>query len=82
MEELSQMVIIQPSEDNQMHASFEYDTKSDEISAVIGFTGPDFDPDAPEYFISWPIIGLHCTDLEYSIKQKGKFNNVLRFKIK
>ena len=64
LEELYQMVIIQPLEDNKMHIAFEFNRKEKTIRGDVKFTGPYIDPDDPMFFFSWPIIVKRATDVE------------------
>ncbi len=82
MEELSQMVIIQPNEENRLFCSFEYNNKESVIEGEISFTGEEFDPDNPTYFISWPIIQRRATEVSYGPSVVEGFTNRISIKIK
>jgi len=75
MEELFQMVIIQPTEENRMHISFEYNHKEESISGVVHFTGPELDPEDPHYFFSWPIIVMRASSVEIEESEKPEYTN-------
>ena len=78
MEELFQMVIIQPREENRMHISFEYNHSEKAISGIVRFSGPKVDPDDPMYFFSWPIIVMRASEVEIEdIEEDGYTNKVL-----
>ncbi|MBQ0083392.1 MAG: amino acid ABC transporter ATP-binding protein [Clostridiales bacterium] len=77
LEELFEMVIIQPSEQNKMHILFEYNTKDKCIDGNVKFSGPPVDEDDPMYFISWPIIKMRTDELKVeNIDEYGYTNNV------
>ena len=82
MEELFQMVIIQPKENNVMHVSFEYNNKEKSLDGVVRFSGPKLDPDDPHYFISWPIIVRRSSEISFSEIDDGPYTNVVNIKIK
>ena len=75
IEELFQMVIIQPAEENQMHISFEYNNRETSVSGVVRFSGPPIDPDDPLLFFSWPIIVKRASEISVEQVQDGKFTN-------
>ena len=81
MEELFQMVIIQPKEQNCMHVSFEYNNKEKYLSGVVRFSGPKFDPDDPHYFISWPIIVRRASEVTVEDIEDGAYTNLVNIKI-
>lgn len=64
LEELFQMVIIQPIDDNHMTIAFEYDRKNQSLVGDVQFTGPFIDPDDPMFFFSWPIIERRASEVE------------------
>ena len=82
MEELFQMVIIQPKEDNVMHVSFEYNNREKCLSGVVRFSGPKLDPDDPHYFISWPIICRRASEVEVQDIDDGQYTNLVNIIIK
>ena len=81
MEELFQMIIIQPKEQNCMHVSFEYNNKEKYLSGVVRFSGPKFDPDDPHYFISWPIIVRRASEVSVEDIEDGAYTNLVNIKI-
>lgn len=82
MEELFQMVIIQPKEDNVMHVSFEYNNKENSLDGVVRFSGPKLDPDDPHYFISWPIICKRASEISVEEIEDGQYTNLVNITIK
>lgn len=81
MEELSQMVIIQPKEDNRLSASFEYNRKEKTINGTVFFTGPELDPDDLRYFFSWPIICKRASEIECCATTENGFTNKITMKL-
>lgn len=75
MEELFQMVIIQPKEQNKMHISFEYNDRETSLHGLVRFTGPVVDPDDPMYFFSWPIIVKRASEVSAEAVQDGEYTN-------
>ena len=75
IEELFQMVIIQPTEENKMHISFEYNNRENAISGVVRFSGPTVDPDDPRFFFSWPIIVKRASTVSVSAIENGDYTN-------
>ena len=75
IEELFQMVIIQPEQENKMHIAFEYNNREPSISGVIRFSGPAVDPDDPAYFFSWPIIVKRASEVTVEQAEEGAFTN-------
>ncbi|MBQ0040724.1 MAG: amino acid ABC transporter ATP-binding protein [Clostridiales bacterium] len=67
LEELFQMVIIQPMDENRMKIAFEYNRKEQALVGDVQFTGPYIDPDDPMFFFSWPIIERRAS--EVNVKQ-------------
>ncbi len=78
MEELFQMIIIQPRENNKMHASFEYNRSDASISGIVRFSGPPMDSDDPLYFFSWPIIKMRASKVEIREVTAGDYTNEIR----
>ena len=78
MEELYQMVIINPKEDNIMHIEFEYNRKEVSLNGTVRFSGPLVDPDDPHYFISWPIIEHFSSSIEVNEIDEDGYTNLLR----
>ena len=78
MEELFQMVIIQPKESNRMHVSFEYSRSDAGLSGIVRFSGPPVDPDDPMYFFSWPIIKMRATEIEINGINDGEYTNEVK----
>lgn len=81
MEELFQMVIIQPKEKNRMHVSFEFDYKTESLVGTILFSGPKFDADDPAYFISWPIIKMRASEINVEDYEQDGYTNKAIIKI-
>ena len=85
LEELYQMVIIQPIEDNKMHIAFEFSKKENSIKGNVKFTGPYIDPDDPMFFFSWPIIVKRASEVEVGKcpeNDPNEFTNDVRIIIK
>lgn len=80
-EELFQMVIIQPHEQNSMHMVFEYNQKEKELFGSVEFTGEPFDEDDPMYFVSWPIIKMRSTSIE-TLPAEAPYTNLFKMTIK
>lgn len=77
MEELCQMIVIQPEVGNHLHCSYEYDRNEKTVSGHIKFTGPRLDEDSVEYMLSWPIIKRNTRELVYEeIDKKGYTNKI------
>jgi len=81
MEELFQMVIIQPEENNRMHISFEYNHKERSLSGEVRFTGPKVDPDDPVYFFSWPIIVMRADEVAIDEIDYDGYTNLVHLKL-
>ena len=81
MEELYQMVIIQPKEDNIMHITFEYNRNETSLDGEVMFSGPLVDPDDPHYFISWPIIEHRASEIKVNAIDEDGFTNRLEISI-
>lgn len=75
MEELFQMVIIQPTEENRMHISFEFNHAEKSINGMVRFTGPKIDPDDPMYFFSWPIILMRADSVTVEETEEDGYTN-------
>ncbi len=75
MEELFQMVIIQPEEQNKMHIAFEFNDKESSLNGQVRFSGPIVDPDDPMYFFSWPIIVKRATEVKTEAISDGDYTN-------
>lgn len=82
MEELFQMVIIQPEEQHKMHISMEYNRKDMSISGAVLFSGPVIDPDDPMFFFSWPIIVKRCSEVAVEAIAEDGYTNRVTIKIK
>ena len=75
MEELFQMIIIQPKQNYMMHVAFEYNNKEESLHGIIKFSGPKIDPDDPMYFFSWPIICMHASEIKVSEIGEDDYSN-------
>ena len=82
MEELFQMVIIQPEEQHKMHISMEYNHREMSFSGSVLFSGPVIDPDDPIFFFSWPIIVKRCTEVAVEAMEQNGYTNKVTMKIK
>lgn len=82
LEELFQMIIIQPKEDNVMHIEFEWNRNEQSLIGEVKFSGPPVDPDDPHYFISWPIIQMRASEISNEEIQEGAYTNLMRIVIK
>ena len=82
MEELFQMVIIQPEEQHKMHISVEYNNKEESLSGTVLFSGPVVDPDDPMFFFSWPIIVKRCSEVALEAVVQDEYTNRVTMKIK
>ena len=81
MEELYQMIIIQPEEQNKMHVSFEYNAVEKSLTGLVPFTGPKFDMTDPMYMFSWPIIAHKAYKAEVEDAHMDGFTNKVILKI-
>ena len=81
LEELFQMVIIQPEDDNRMHISFEYNNKELCLNGLVMFSGPSVDPDDPMYFFSWPIIAKRASEVTVEPTDENGYTNRVSMKI-
>ena len=81
MEELFQMVIIQPTEQHKMHVSFEYNNKEHYLTGEVRFSGPKVDPDDPMYFFSWPIIVMRASEVELDEIDEDGYTNLVHLKL-
>lgn len=78
LEELFSMKIIGRKNDNKMHISIEYSYKSKSVRGVCLCSGSEIDPDAPEYYISWPIIKKRTDDIFLEkIDEDGYTNRII-----
>ena len=82
MEELSQMIIIQPREENKMNISFEYNKDDESLDGVVLFSGNKFDEDDPAYFISWPIIKMRTSEVSVGDYNADGYVNKMIMKLK
>ena len=82
MEELSQMVIIQPKTENKMKISFEYNRKTSSLDGIVEFTGNKLDPDDPIYFFSWPIIVKRASEVEVEYNENEECKNKIKIVIR
>ena len=82
MEELFQMVIIQPKESNKMHVSFEYNRNDASLNGLVQFSGPPVDPDDPMYFFSWPIIQMRSSEIEIRGISEGDYTNEVMIQLR
>lgn len=80
-EELFNMVIIGPKEQNKMHIVFEYDKNTSSLNGEILFSGPQVDGENPIYFLSWPIIEMRTSSLDVEYIEKDGYTNKLKIKI-
>lgn len=81
LEELFDMVIIQPEENNRMHISLEYNHHSKSISADVHCSGQPIDPDDPLYFLSWPIICKRASEVSLQTDLEGEYTNRILMKV-
>lgn len=82
MEELCQMIVIQPDPGNHLHCSYEYDRSEKSVSGHIKFTGPRLDETSVEYMLSWPIIKMNTSELSYEEIDKKGYSNKISLLIK
>lgn len=81
MEELFQMVIIQPKDQNKMNIVFEYNKAEKFLFGTVKASGPKIDPDDPMYFFSWPIIVHRATEIQLEDLNEDGFTNLIKIKI-
>lgn len=81
MEELFQMVIIQPAEQHKMHISFEYNNKEHYLTGEVRFSGPKVDPDDPMYFFSWPLIVMRASEVKIDEINEDGYTNLVHLKL-
>lgn len=82
MEELFQMVIIQPEEQHKMHIGVEYSNQEESLAGSVLFSGPVIDPDDPMFFFSWPIIVKRCSEVTTEAVDEDGYTNRVTMKIK
>lgn len=81
LEELFQMIMIQPGTENRMHISFEYNKKETNLNGVVRFGGPKFDPDDPSYYLSWRILEMRASEVSTESCSSDGFTNLIRIRI-
>ena len=84
LEELLQMIIIQPAEENRMNISFEYNRANLNINGIVKCTGPYIDPDDPVNFFSWPIIAKRATKISLEMLENDPdgYTNLIKIALK
>ena len=85
LEELFRMVVVGMNSQNTISVTLEYNSQEHTIEGEAVFNGKPFDPNDPEYFLSFPIIQKRVDSLSYGPYDdpaRPSFHNRITFTLK